>query len=393
LCFCKNGKYKQKIVYTEIQMTLKDILKSFISRLASSISSTFQRVIRAFAWSSIKNFFIRLPQRLRRLRSLTARDVVEWFERRGQSARNFLESTQHTYYRVVIMNNDTFEEVGAVRLSLMNLYVSLSSIFVALSLMVASIIVFTPIKKYIPGYAGSESGRAMLQMEEQLSTLQDLATANETYINDRFKFLNGQYEYEDDVIKNQSTTPTADTTLEEDVSVIPEDSELRREVREGNVIPRIDAPATPNNTPTEGGQTSLKTLSHSINSAGQLEQIYFISPLSGEISQGFNLEKRHYGIDITAPKNTAIKAAADGFVVASDWTLETGLTIAIQHANNVITFYKHNSLNLKKIGEKVKAGEAVAIIGNTGEQSSGSHLHFELWFNGKAINPQEYIRF
>lgn len=374
-------------------MTLKDFLKNFIARFAANLNKAFRRVIRAFSWANIKIFFLHLPQLFHRLRTLTARDVVEWLERRGQRAQSFLERAQHTYYRVVIMNNDTFEEVSAVRLSLMNLYVSLSSIFVALTLIVVSIIVFTPIKKYIPGYAGSESGRAMLQMEEQLSTLQDLAAANETYIIDRFKFLNGRYEYEDAVINAQSTTPTADTTLEEDVSVIPEDTELRREVREGNVISRIDVPQSPQTLATEGGQTPLKTLSQSINSAGQLEQIYFISPLSGEISQGFNLEKRHYGIDITAPKNTAIKAAADGFVVASDWTLETGLTIVIQHANNVITFYKHNSLNLKKIGEKVKAGEAVAIIGNTGEQSSGSHLHFELWFNGKAINPQEYIRF
>ncbi len=375
-------------------MTLKDILKNFVVRIGAGIGNAFRRIIKAFSWSNIKTFFTRLPHRFSRLRSLTARDVVEWFERRGQNMQNFLERTQHTYYRVVIMNNDTFEEVGAVRLSLMNLYVSLSSIFVALTLIVASIIVFTPLKKYIPGYAGSESGRTILAMQEQLGSLQDLAIANETYINDRFKFLNGQYEYEDDIIKNQPATIAADTTLEEDVSVIPEDAELRREVREGAVIPRMETTeALQKNTPTEGGQNALKTLPRNIYSAGQLEQIYFISPLSGEISQGFNLEKRHYGVDITAPKNTAIKAAADGFVIAADWTLETGLTIAIQHANNVITFYKHNSLNLKKVGEKVKAGEAIAIIGNTGEQSSGSHLHFELWFNGKAINPQEYIRF
>ena len=202
-------------------MTLKDFLKNFIARFAANLNNAFRRSIRAFSWANIKDFFLRLPHRFRRLRTLTARDVVEWFERRRQRARSFLEHTQHTYYRVIIMNNDTFEEVSAVRLSLMNLYVSLSSIFVALTLIAASIIVFTPIKKYIPGYAGSEAGRAMLQMEEQLSTLQDLAAANETYIIDRFKFLNGRYEYEDDVIKSQSMTPTAYTTLEEEVSVSP----------------------------------------------------------------------------------------------------------------------------------------------------------------------------
>jgi murein DD-endopeptidase MepM/ murein hydrolase activator NlpD len=374
-------------------MTLKDIFKNFLTRVGVKIGNIFQRIVAAFSWTNIKHFFMRLPHRFRRLRGLTARDVVAWFERRWQGFRNFLERAQHTYYRVVIMNNDTFEEVSAVRLSLMNLYVSLSSIFVALTLIVASIIVFTPLKKYIPGYAASESGRAMLEMDEKLETLQELAQANNTYIIDRFKFLNGQYEYEDDVVKSQPTAIVADTTLEEEFAMIPEDADLRREVREGTVVPRLETAEVAKTEVTEGGGASLKTLPKNAVLVGQLGQLYFITPLSGEISQSFNIVKKHYGVDVTAPKNTAIKAAADGFVVAADWTLETGLTLAIQHANNVITFYKHNSLNLKKIGDKVKAGEAVAIIGNTGEQSSGSHLHFELWFNGKPMNPQEYIRF
>ena len=94
-----------------------------------------------------------------------------------------------------------------------------------------------------------------------------------------------------------------------------------------------------------------------------------------------------------APKNTAIKAIMDGYVFTSDWTLETGNTIGIQHTNNLISFYKHNSALLKKTGSFVKAGEAVSIIGNTGTLSNGPHLHFELWYNGKAVNPKNYIIF
>ena len=92
------------------------------------------------------------------------------------------------------------------------------------------------------------------------------------------------------------------------------------------------------------------------------------------------------------PKSTA-STVADGFVIASDWTLETGNTIAIQHDNNVVSFYKHNANLLKKVGDRVKLAEAIAIIGNTGENTSGPHLHFELWKGGKPVNPQEYIRF
>lgn len=124
-----------------------------------------------------------------------------------------------------------------------------------------------------------------------------------------------------------------------------------------------------------------------------LEQMFFVPPITGVVSSGFNRKEKHYGIDIIAPKNTPVKAVLDGYVFSSDWTLETGNVIGIQHSNNLITFYKHNSALLKSIGDNVKGGEAVAIIGNTGELSDGPHLHFEMWHKGKAINPADYILF
>ncbi|MBK8491772.1 MAG: M23 family metallopeptidase [Saprospirales bacterium] len=124
-----------------------------------------------------------------------------------------------------------------------------------------------------------------------------------------------------------------------------------------------------------------------------LEQLYFTPPLTGEISAGFMLDKKHFGVDILAPRNTPVKAVMDGWVIASDWTLETGNTIGIQHDNNLISFYKHNSALLKEIGSYVKAGEAVAIIGNSGTLSDGPHLHFELWHKGVPVDPDQYINF
>ncbi len=124
-----------------------------------------------------------------------------------------------------------------------------------------------------------------------------------------------------------------------------------------------------------------------------MEQIFFSPPVSGPISSGFMPNLGHIGVDILAPKNTAVKAALDGYIFFSDWTLETGNTIGIQHENNIISFYKHNSVLLKKVGSFVKAGEAVAIIGNTGTLSNGPHLHFELWNNGEPVDPTEYISF
>jgi murein DD-endopeptidase MepM/ murein hydrolase activator NlpD len=96
---------------------------------------------------------------------------------------------------------------------------------------------------------------------------------------------------------------------------------------------------------------------------------------------------------VAAPRNTAIKSAADGMVIFAGYTVETGYSIAIQHPNNVVTMYKHNSLLLKKAGSAVKAGEAIAIIGNTGELTTGPHLHFELWYKGRPVNPSDYIIF
>jgi murein DD-endopeptidase MepM/ murein hydrolase activator NlpD len=129
------------------------------------------------------------------------------------------------------------------------------------------------------------------------------------------------------------------------------------------------------------------------NGGKPIEQMYFVVPVRGEISSEFAADKSHFGIDLVAPKNTAVRATMDGYVFLSDWTLETGNTIGIQHANNIISFYKHNAQLLKKAGNFVRAGEAIAIIGNTGEKTDGPHLHFELWHKGTPVNPADYIAF
>lgn len=125
----------------------------------------------------------------------------------------------------------------------------------------------------------------------------------------------------------------------------------------------------------------------------KISQMYLLSPVTGKVSSAFDPSIKHFGLDIVAPKNSAIIAVTDGYVVYSDWSLETGNTIVIQHESNVISIYKHNSMLLKKIGDYVKAGEAIAIIGNTGSLSSGPHLHFELWHQGKPLDAANYIKF
>jgi murein DD-endopeptidase MepM/ murein hydrolase activator NlpD len=118
-----------------------------------------------------------------------------------------------------------------------------------------------------------------------------------------------------------------------------------------------------------------------------------IAPVSGVISDTFALGRNHLGIDIVAPKGSVIKAVRSGTVILSSWSSDTGHMIGIQHDNNLITWYKHNSARLKNTGDRVESGEAIAIIGNSGEMSSGPHLHFELWYAGQPVNPKNYIEF
>jgi murein DD-endopeptidase MepM/ murein hydrolase activator NlpD len=125
----------------------------------------------------------------------------------------------------------------------------------------------------------------------------------------------------------------------------------------------------------------------------RLENTFFFCPLKGMVVNAFDANKKHYGVDVVASPGAAVSAVMDGIVFFSDWTVGTGYVIQIQHSNNIISVYKHNEQLLKSIGDHVKSGEVIANVGNSGELTSGPHLHFELWYNGAALNPEEYISF
>ncbi|MCS6794392.1 MAG: M23 family metallopeptidase [Raineya sp.] len=124
-----------------------------------------------------------------------------------------------------------------------------------------------------------------------------------------------------------------------------------------------------------------------------LQSISFFPPIKGTITERFDAKNKHFGIDLVAKANEPIKAAADGTVIFASWTEDTGNVIAIQHQGDMVTLYKHNAALFKKVGDFVKAGDVIAIIGNTGRLSSGPHLHFELWYKGNAINPEKFVSF
>ncbi len=284
---------------------------------------------------------------------------------------NFKEKLRNTY-RLVVMNDESFEEVGSYKLSLLNLYVAISAAIVILVILVSTLIFFTPIKRLVPGYGDASSGD-LLEINRTIANLEKQLKEQKNYTDSFRRMITGDDETENDVQEEK----VIEIDSLQAVPIIKEDEILRQEVEE-----------------EVQSQQRLKMGSVNVSSNDiPLEQVYFIPPITGVVSEQFMPDKKHYGTDILAPKNTPVKATLDGFVISSDWTLETGNTISIQHSNNLISFYKHNSALLKEIGNYVKAGEAVAIIGNTGTLSNGPHLHFELWHKGKPINPEDFITF
>lgn len=285
-----------------------------------------------------------------------------------------MERLQNTY-RLVVMNDETFEEVGSYRLTLLNVYILLSTIIVVTAVLVAMAIAYTPLRRYVPGYAGNtHADQQIYDLMQEVSRMEKELNAQQRYSENFKRMLVGDVQREEDVPKSEDIFK--DSTMEE-VGRSEADEQLRQEVQ----LEEIGSIAK------SGRMTNFSPRDI------PLEQMFFTTPVNGEISSGFNPDEKHYGLDILAPKNTAIKAAMDGYVCFSDWTQATGYTIGIQHANNIITFYKHNATLLKKVGSFVRSGEAVAIIGNTGELTSGPHLHFELWHKGIPVDPAEYITF
>ncbi len=292
----------------------------------------------------------------------------------NKAEKSRMEKLKHNY-RLVIMNNETFEEIGSYQLSLLNVYIIISSIVVIVTILVSSIIVFTPIKTYIPGFGDVKAHKEILKLNKDLDELLVIVDAQKKYNDNIRSILQGEVVQTEEAAEAATNIPLDSLT---NVDRIVEDDLLRKEMELDELL--------------QERELLSKTVSYSPNDV-PLEQMYFIPPATGVVSENFAPDIKHYGIDILAPKNTPVKVVMDGYVFTADWTLETGNTIGVQHPNNLITFYKHNSSLLKDVGTYVKAGEAIAIMGNSGELSTGPHLHFEIWHKGKPVNPSDYIIF
>ncbi|MCC7245447.1 MAG: M23 family metallopeptidase [Saprospiraceae bacterium] len=312
------------------------------------------------------------------------KNLARFFKRSSDDERDLMEKLRDKY-RLVVMNDETFEEVTSLKLTPLSVYVALSSLIVGTAILVTLLIIWTPLKRYIPGYGDFSRDSEISALTSKVANLEDEIQAHRKYNENFRKILTGDLEdiTQDAVEKQQrGSVDSSDITAvnQEDIDRIPEDEQLRTAVARGTFTSDPQSNAARNNGTVFTTETPL-------------EKISFIPPVTGDMTAPFDLKKSHFGVDIAAPKNTAIKTATNGVVISAGYTVETGYSIAIQHPHNVVTIYKHNSVLLKKEGETVKPGEAIAIIGNTGEATTGPHLHFEIWYKGRAINPADYINF
>ncbi|MBK8450281.1 MAG: M23 family metallopeptidase [Saprospiraceae bacterium] len=283
----------------------------------------------------------------------------------------------------IIRNEESFEETASYRLTLQNIYILASTIVFILGLFLFLLIAFTPLKRYVPGYGDIRSQGDFIKLEQKVTKLEEELQARETYISSVKRILTGNPETSADVTKNIQIKQERPDPMPK----VKEDSLLRAEFEANQAMENRSKSAiqTPSFQQTKSNFKSSDSES--------FKDLQFTSPIRGPLGAAYNLEKGHLGVDIMAAKNTPIKSMLAGSVIQSDWSIENGHTIAIQHGNNLVSIYKHNSALLKKTGARVKAGEAIAIIGNTGTLTNGPHLHFELWYKGRPVNPTDFIRF
>jgi murein DD-endopeptidase MepM/ murein hydrolase activator NlpD len=279
-------------------------------------------------------------------------------------------------YRLVIFDDATYEEKFSFKLSAYNVFIFLTSLSVLLIFITAYIIAFTSLREYIPGYSNVGLSKRVYKMQRTADSLENVLRQNDIYFNNLKRIIDNTGDFSDK--ENQTVSTTGNTRLSDTIQLkkSPEDSMLRLEFESAE---RYNLQIEPSLTPESRKKAMAVT--------------GFFLPVKGLITNDFDALKRHYGIDIVANSNEAIKSTLSGTVVYADWTLEKGYVIGVQHAGNFFSLYKHNSALLKKEGDLVKAGEPIAIIGQSGELSTGPHLHFELWFNGTPINPKDYISF
>lgn len=277
-------------------------------------------------------------------------------------------------FRLAIFNDTTFEELWRVRLSKANALLAAALLLVLTLAVNTSLIAFTNLREFIPGYPDVEMRRNILMNAIMLDSLEHELEIRDKYFRDLNDVISGKQPI--------GSVALRDTTRDYgniEFRKSAEDSLFRERVEQEEKYSLSALPVQSERGSQQG--TSLAN-------------IHFFPPVKGIISSNFDARTRHYATDIVTQPKAVVSSTLEGTVIMTGWTMETGFVIAIQHANNLISVYKHNARLLKEMGDRVWAGEAISIVGDSGElYTSGPHLHFELWHNGVALDPAQYIYF
>jgi len=270
-------------------------------------------------------------------------------------------------YRLVVLNEDTFEERFAIKLTRLNVFVFVSISTILLVAGTIFLIAFTSLKEFIPGYSSTALKKKATELNYKTDSLQQVINLNEQYYASIKRVLTGDVatvEFNRDSIIDAASIDAGELNL----APTKEDSLLR------DIVDKEDK-------------------YNVFDSALSSTNFVLFPPVSGTISETYNIKEKHYAVDVVVAKDTPVKATADGTVIFAEWTAQTGHVVIIEHSNELISVYKHNASLTTQQGDLVKAGEVIALSGNSGELTTGPHLHFELWNRGYPVNPTNFIDF
>lgn len=270
-------------------------------------------------------------------------------------------------YKLSFINEGTLEEVWAFRLSQLSAFVTLAVFAFFLIAFTALIIIKTPIRNYLPGYLDVEIRKEIVHNALRADSLERMIEVQSLYLNNVAGILSGTLPV--DSIRQIDSIAHANPNYE-----IPRGNDEAEFVKNFEEEEKYNLTVlTPGAVPTDG--------------------VFFYKPVNGVVSAAYEADARHFGVDLVAAPKESVVATLDGTVVFTGFDPNYGNVIQVQHKNGFLSIYKHNELLLKEAGDRVVAGEAIALVGNTGRLSTGPHLHFELWYKGSPVNPEEYIAF
>tara|TARA_B100001989_G_scaffold117435_1_gene82624 strand:+ start:730 stop:1632 length:903 start_codon:yes stop_codon:yes gene_type:complete len=277
--------------------------------------------------------------------------------------------------RIIILDVDNYEEKRSYTTSKFNVFILLSFFTILLGFLTFALISYSSLKNLIPGYPNptqqQEIKNKSIIIDQKLTELLSKTEKEKSYINNVMQILNGSIPINEKDTSWKKIKPNANSNTNE---ISSSEKSMREKVQNRE---KFDIDVIP------GGALKSEVL----------PELLLFPPIKGEITNKMNISSGHFGVDIIAPKNEAVSSILNGTIIYHNWSPTDGHVVHIQHKKNLISIYKHNSEILKEIGDFVESGEPIAIVGNSGEHSTGPHLHFELWHNGYPLDPEIFINF